>query len=390
VPVPFAAELVADLDRLRAPGRPPLFDDPEHVVACLFQTVRAFVNVYTHLVGSSAPMARLRADVWRSIFSRDAALYYRGLYARMPDVTTLVLGPTGTGKELVARAIAHSGYVPFDAKARRFPSPPGTPFLAINLSALSSTLIEAELFGHQRGSFTGATADRRGFLEACAAGGVIFLDEIGDLDAALQIKLLRVLQDRTFQRIGDTKARRFVGKVVAATNRDLVAEMKAGRFRADFYYRLCGDIIATPSLAAQLTDSPRDLPHLVRFIAERVATPELAPDLATDVMAFIEGNLPTDYAWPGNFRELEQCVRNVMVRGRYQPQEQPARALADELADAVRDTTLSADELFGRYAALVVHRSGSLREAARRLGTDARTVKARLDAAFLKRLRAPT
>lgn len=385
-PVTFFAEFVADLARLSPRTGPPLFESPEHVFACVFQTLRAFVNIYTHLVGGSAPIARLRADVWRSIFTRAPERYMDGLYRRMPDVTTLVLGPTGTGKELVARAIAHSGYLAFEPRARRFVSPPGTTFMAVNLAALSSTLIEAELFGHRRGSFTGALADRHGFLEECAAGGAIFLDEIGDLEAALQVKLLRVLQDRTFQRIGETKARRFVGKIVAATNRDLEVEMNAGRFRADFYYRLCADLIATPSLAAQLTDSPGDLPNLIRFISERVATPDLAPDLATEVSTFIAANLPADYPWPGNFRELEQCVRNVMVRGHYRPQTRPARTIADELADGVRDATLSADQVFGRYAALVFHRAGSLREAARRLGTDSRTVKARIDRAFLRKL----
>ena len=386
-PAPFFAELAADLERLRPRDGTPFFDSAAHVFACFFQTLRAFVNIYTYLVGGSAPMATLRADVWRSIFTRDARRYFAGLHRRMPDVTTLVLGPTGTGKELVARAIARSGYVPFDAKARRFHTAAGTTFMAINLSALSSTLIEAELFGHQRGSFTGALADRRGFLEECAAGGVIFLDEIGDLDATLQVKLLRVLQDRTFQRIGETKTRRFVGKIVAATNRDLVVEMNAGRFRGDFYYRLCGDMIATPSLATQLADTPHDLDNLVRFIAERVATPDLAPELAADVMTFVATNLPDAYRWPGNFRELEQCVRNVMVRGHYQAQTPQARTLADELGDAVRDTSLTADALFGRYAALTYHRAGSLREAARRLDTDSRTVKSRMDQAFLRRLR---
>jgi DNA-binding NtrC family response regulator len=301
----------------------------------------------------------------------------------------LILGPTGTGKELVARAIARSGYVAFNAKTKRFATADGTTFLAVNLSALSSTLIEAELFGHQRGSFTGALADRRGLLEECASDGVIFLDEIGELDAPVQVKLLRVLQERTFQRIGEAKPRRFAGKIVAATNRNLIIEMNTRRFRGDFFYRLCGDVIATPSLAEQIADRPADLRNLVRFIAERVATANMAEELTEEVMAAVSNHLPSGYAWPGNFRELEQCVRNVMVRGIYQaPSQAPARSRADELAHAVRETELSADTLLGRYCALVFHRAGSLREAARRLGTDGRTVKARMDRAFLDQLRA--
>lgn len=386
-PVNFFSEFSADVERFRPPGGAPFLGDAAHVLACCSQILRAFINIYNHLVGGSAPMARLRAQVWQSIFTENADRYFRGLYRRMPDVATLVLGATGTGKELVARAIAHSGYVRFDAKARRFVDEPGTTFLAVNLAALSSSLIEAELFGHHRGSFTGAMADRKGFLEECSGGGVIFLDEIGDLDAALQVKLLRVLQDRTFQRIGETKPRRFLGKIVAATNRDLTLAMSTQRFRADFYYRLCGDLIATPTLTEQLADNPDDLPNLVRFITEGVATPELAPDLAAQVMQFIRNNLLPTYHWPGNFRELEQCVRNVMVRGRYQPQPSRPQSPIDDFAAGVCNAAFSADELLGRYFAVAFNSAGTLRETARRLGTDARTVKARLDRAFLLSLR---
>ena len=109
--------------------------------------------------------------------------------------------------------------------------------------ALPATLVESELFGHRRGAFTGAVQDRAGWLEACPAHGTVFLDEIGELEPALQVKLLRVLQERTFHRIGDTRERRFSGKLIAATNRDLAAEIQAGRFREDLYYRLCADVI---------------------------------------------------------------------------------------------------------------------------------------------------
>jgi len=385
-----AAPWYADFARDAATFQPrvgaPLLDDLPHVLACFFQILRAFVNVYTQLVGGSAPMARLRAEVWHSIFTRDLDRYRRGLHARMADVTTLVLGPTGTGKELVARAIAASRYLPFDARTRRFVPSPGTPFVALNLAALSPTLIEAELFGHSRGTFTGAHADRAGFLEECSASGVIFLDEIGELDGDLQVKLLRVLQERTFQRIGDTKPRRFLGKIIAATNRDLAAEMAVGRFRADLYYRLCADIVATPRLAAQLADHPDDLGDMVRFVADRVATPALGPAVAAEAVAFIQRRLPAGYAWPGNFRELEQCVRNVMVRGAYEPEGARTAGALDELLAGVSAGSLSADELAARYATLIFHRAGSLREAARRLGTDTRTVKARLDRAFLAKL----
>src|SRR5439155_20966969 len=135
---------------------------------------------------------------------------------------------------------------------------------ALNPSALSPTLIESERCGHRRSAFTGAVQDRAGWLEVCRPLGTVFLDEIGELDPALQVKLLRVLQTRTFQRIGDTRDRRFNGKIIAATNRDLAAEMAVGRFRKDLYYRLCSDIIVTPSLEEQLRADAGQRQGLVR------------------------------------------------------------------------------------------------------------------------------
>src|SRR5262249_9659388 len=144
-------------------------------------------------------------------------------------------------------------------------------FYALNPSALSPTLIESELFGHRRGAFTGAVQDRAGWLEVCRPLGTVFLDEIGEPGPGLQVKLRRRLQTRTFQRLGDTRDRRFHGKIIAATNRDLATEMAAGRFRKDLYYRLCSDIVVTPALEEQLRAAPGERGALVRFLARRVA-----------------------------------------------------------------------------------------------------------------------
>src|SRR5690606_8428305 len=219
------------------------------VFAISFQIRRAFHYLFYSIVGSSMAAARLRAAAWESIFTHDMRRYYRLLHGRMGDITTLITGPSGTGKELVARAIAYARFIPFDARTRSFADDFSELFFPLNLSALSPTLIESELFGHRRGAFTGAIEDRAGWLETCPARGTVFLDEIGELDGPIQVKLLRVLQSRTFQRLGDTRTRRFGGKIIAATHRDLAAEMQAGRFRADLYYRLCSDLITTPTLA---------------------------------------------------------------------------------------------------------------------------------------------
>ena len=240
-----------------------------HLFACLAQIHRAFFNIFDHILGESLPIARLRKSVWESIFTCSIRRYHDGLYDRMRDLSTLITGPSGTGKELVARAIGLSQYVPFDAKLCGFQCESDNSFLPLNLSALSPTLIESELFGHRKGAFTGAVEDRKGWLEACSKHGAVFLDEIGELDTGLQVKLLRVLQQRTYCRLGETDERCFEGKVIAATNRNLVDEIESGNFREDFYFRICSDRIETPSLREQLDDRPSDLRWLVSTIVNK-------------------------------------------------------------------------------------------------------------------------
>ena len=300
----------------------PTGHDPRHTFACFRQIQRAFEQVFRDIIGSSMPAARLRASIWQSIFTHDMRRYRRTLYARMGEFATLITGPSGTGKELVARAIAQSRYVPFDDQRLTFADERG--FFPINISALSPTLVESELFGHRRGAFTGAVADRKGWLETCPELGSVFLDELGDLDPAIQVKLLRVIETRTFYPVGDTTGRRFHGKLITATNRDLAALIAKGRFREDLYYRLCSDQVATPSLAEQLADSPAVLRELVFYMSRRVAGEE-AETLAREVLEWIAANLPSDYAWPGNYRELEQCVKNVLIRRNYRPSQPRAR-----------------------------------------------------------------
>jgi hypothetical protein len=370
---------------LDVPGvRLPLPFDPAHLFAWGYQIRRAFEGTFRGISGGSMPAARLRAAVWQSVFTHDSRRYGRSLYRRMGDVTTLILGESGTGKELVARAVGHARYIPFDEKSQSFREDFASSFHAVSLSALPSTLIESELFGHKRGAFTGALQDRTGWLETCSALGTVFLDEIGELDAEIQVKLLRVLQSRLFQRVGETGDQRFEGKLIAATNCDLPAEIEAGRFRRDLYYRLCADVIHTPTLREQIADSPGELPGLISIITARIVGEEDAEDLTREVVDFVRRHLGADYPWPGNVRELEQCVRNVLVRGHYHPAEFPR---GDDVAALLRSGELSADALLRRYCTEVYARTGSYEEAGRRLGLDRRTVKAKLDPELLERLR---
>ena len=371
------------LNRLGQPARFSL----EHLFSGLFQLRRAFHYIFSCIVGGAMSAARLRAAIWQSIFTHDMRRHWRVFYDRMGDITTLIIGATGTGKELVARAIGLSRFIPFDAKSQRFVEDYSTSFHPLNISSLSPTLIESELFGHRRGSFTGAIEDRVGWLEQCRPLGSVFLDEVGELDSLIQVKLLRVLQYRTFQRLGETAERDFSGKVIAATNRDLAREMQQGRFREDFYYRLCADIIHTPTLQEQLFESPVELQNIVRFIASNIAG-DAAEELTTDVLSWIAKELGRDYGWPGNFRELEHCVRNMLVRREYRPAGRRVGTTHERLGIEMTRGDLTAEEILQRYCTLVYAKTGTYEEAARRLNLDRRTVKAKIDEELLKELAA--
>ena len=368
---------------LSLPGRDlPLGRESGHLFACLYQLRRAFRFIFDNILGDSQPAVRLRAAVWQSVFTHDMRRYRRALYDRMRELTTLVTGPSGTGKELVARAIGLSQYIPFDAQQERFAGDLAGAFQPVNLSAFSPTLIESELFGHCRGAFTGALADRRGWLECCPVHGAVFLDEIGDLDPMLQVKLLRVAQSGAYSRIGEAKESRFVGKLLAATNRDLAEEIRAGRFREDLFYRLCSDRIETPSLRDHLHDRPEALGGLIAHITRRLVGRE-ADALTLEVQAWIDEHIGADYRWPGNIRELEQCVRNVLVRKQYVPQPvEPEPRPADKskrwLIDAERGRLTHA-ELLAKYCTWVYARLGSYQQTADALGLDRRTVRSKID-----------
>ena len=384
--------LAADAERYVSFGdrRIPLAEAIPHLFAGFFQIRRAFDNIFRLILGVSQPAVRLRAAVWESIFTHDMRRYRRVLYSRMADFTTLVTGPSGTGKELVAQAIGLSRYIPFDAGQGRFCENFSGSFYPVNLSALSPTLIESELFGHKRGSFTGAIADRQGWLEVCPRLGTVFLDEIGEVDVSIQVKLLRVLQSREFVRLGETSPQQFKGKIIAATNRNLADEMHHGRFRHDFYYRLCSDIVTVPTLKERITDNAEELRSLVLHLAQRAVGAE-AGVLAHEVVDWINRELGPDYPWPGNVRELEQCLRNVLIRRAYVPTQSapstPTVDLHDELVGAIVEGRLTADDLLRRYCTLVFTATGSYEATARKLKLDRRTVRAKIDPVAIKRLK---
>jgi Nif-specific regulatory protein len=211
------------------------------------------------------------------------------------ESTVLIEGESGTGKELAARALHRN-------------SPRGNkPFVAINCAAIPETLLESDLFGHERGAFTGAAAQKKGRLEV-ADGGVVFLDEIGELAPALQVKLLRVLQEREFERVGGTHTIKIDVRVIAATNRDLNEAVRSGEFRQDLYYRLAVVRLTMPPLRWRKEDIPMLARHFVQKYAKRCKMK--TKPVSREAMAAL-----VSYEWPGNVRELENAIERALVMG---------------------------------------------------------------------------
>ena len=347
-----------------------------------FQIRRAFHYIFDFLIGRSSVSSELRASIWQSIFTHDIIRYHRLLYNRMQSITTLISGPSGTGKELVARAVALSQHIPFDEKALDFTASSQQLFFPLHLSAMPQTLIESELFGHQKGAFTGAVQNRVGWMETCSEFGTVFLDEIGEVNEAVQVKLLRILQSRTFQRLGDNKERYYKGKLLAATNKNLLEAIEKNKFRGDLYYRLCSDIIDTPSLREQLGGSEKELNTFVQHLAVGIVGQEESETFASEASAWIKKNLGLEYTWPGNVRELEQCLRNIMIRGSYSiPGPTLSPNSENNLSQELKECRLTADELLNIYCKNSYKKTGSYQATAKILNLDRRTVKKRIEEA---------
>jgi two-component system, NtrC family, nitrogen regulation response regulator NtrX len=243
------------------------------------RSLRSRLDGESSLIGDSAPMRALREAIAR--------------VAPIPS-SVLIVGESGTGKELVARELH-----------RRGPGPK-TPLVAVNSAALPEQLVESELFGHERGAFTGADRLRRGAFENAGAG-TLFLDEVGELPLPAQAKLLRVLEDRKVTRVGGDRAIQITARVIAATNRDLEQEVEAGRFRQDLYYRLNVHTLRVPPVRDRLSDIPVLVEHLLRAIAIQLGV--RPKTIAPDAVALLAA-----YDWrKNNVRELRNCLERMMI-----------------------------------------------------------------------------
>jgi DNA-binding NtrC family response regulator len=294
--------------------------EPEHIAltvrkALERETLRREVEIlsaevsarYRLVVGKSAKMNQAIETAKKAATSR---------------ATVLLLGESGTGKEIFARAI------------HNWSAENGRPFVAINCVGLSKELLESELFGHEKGAFTGANELKKGKMEL-AQGGTIFLDEIGDISGEIQTKFLRFLQEREFERVGGTKPIQVDVRIVAATNRDLEAAVKEGRFREDLYYRL--NVI--PIVLPPLRDRKEDIPELTGFFMRRFSAE--TKKSFVEITKEAEGKL-LGYDWPGNVRELANVIERAVVLGqgpKLTVQDLPSRIVAGESPG--RSTALS-------------------------------------------------
>jgi Nif-specific regulatory protein len=267
-------------------------------VLTLASTALAAVNEFEELRTENLLLkSEVKADDSGMIGESKTILHLKSLIDRVApqDASVLILGESGTGKELVARTI--------HARSRRS----ARPFVAINCAALSETLLESDLFGHERGAFTGAVAQKKGKLEM-AEGGTVFLDEIGELAPGLQAKLLRVLQERTFERVGGTHTLPLDIRLVAATNRDLAAEAKRGHFRLDLFHRLNVIALKAPPLRERIEDVPLLAAHFLRLAGARCGR-RLAGATEECLHCLMR------YPWPGNIRELQNAIEHAAILG---------------------------------------------------------------------------
>ena len=293
-----------------------------------------------------------------------------GLYKEIARVaptrsTILIVGESGAGKELVARSIhQHS-------------TRSNGSFVAVNCGALTETLLEAELFGHVRGAFTGAVNDRKGLWEE-AAGGTLFLDEVGETSPALQVKLLRALQEGEIRRVGSSRATQVDARILAATNRNLEQDVKAGKFREDLFYRLSVVTLRVPALKERRTDIPLLAERFLGMVLEREGHKQLT--LSEETIRTLVA-----YNWPGNVRELESAIEYAVLHARGHaivPEDLPEKLQSAQVRAAAR-SPLSAlfedlpplDELERRYLLYILEVTGGNRtRAAEILGIDRRTL----------------
>ena len=306
----FAREVLSELERLG-------YSSPDSLryLEIFYQIRRAFYFIETALVGLSPSMHALRLQLWNNIFTCDINWYdsISGTGWRISPPCCWARPAPARGRQRPPSAVPASS--PSTNKtavsgkaspATSSPQPVPVPGVAAGIGTVRP----------RKGAFTGAIENHEGVFSRCTPHGSIFLDEIGDVSVPVQIKLLQVLQERTFSPVGSHDRLRFNGRVIAATNRPLDELRQTGQFRDDFYYRLCSDMIIVPPLRQRIQEEPRELQALVASILNRMLG-EVAAEFSSRICETLLADLGTGYPWPGNVRELEQAVRRILLTNHY-------------------------------------------------------------------------
>lgn len=369
-PVPFAGRILGAIEKQGF-----THDEALLYLGFFFQLNRAYFFIRRGLIGDSPSMKELRRQLWDSVFTSDIRWYEEYLWSRMEDFSTLLLGETGTGKGTAAAAIGRSIFIPFNEKSGCFAESFTRNFIAINLSGFPETIIESELFGHKKGAFTGAVDNYDGVFARSSAHGAILLDEIGDVSPHVQLKLLRILQERTFSPVGSHETVQFRSRVIAATNRPLDDLRRRGEMRDDFFYRLCSNTITVPPLRTRIRENPRELDLLLDHVVRRTLG-RPSEEMARTIRRILAGTVGGNYGWPGNVRELEQAVRRIVITRRYDGDQAPRPTdRHGRLHGAIDRGESSAREILAAYCAMLYERHGTYEAVSQVTALDRRTVK---------------
>lgn len=359
------------------------------IFALFFQVRRAFQHLFQDIVGTSPAAQRLRARLWQSLFTVRMDRYRRSLVGRMADVVTTLTGPGGVGKGRVAHALALSRYIPFNPQRSEFEHDFLRGFVPIQVDAHQNGVLERHLLRNAlpatataRNTATAASSESANdaalsdALEQVTAYGTLFFDEITRIEPALQGIILALLHLRGRPPAGQSTSQFYQGYLVFASKVDLAAAVERGQLSEELYFRIGADRIQLESLASTLAEYPSELDKLVLNCARKLAGADEAPALTDEVLQAIKRDLPPNYEWPGNYRELEQCVRSVLMHGNYTPvplstQSSPSALLAGEFERG----SLSVDALLSRYITHLFAHTPNYEELGRKLGIDRRTVK---------------
>lgn len=376
----FYESFTRDFDNYFRVCGPPLpeIETAPHLFACADQMLRAESAIDGVLVGTSVPVRRLRAAMWQSVFTYDALRHRRFLYRTVGAGPTLVQGPIGAPTRAVARAIAHSLFLPFDPSVARFIK--GPTLASVPLAALTSDAVRGALFGLRKGA--GNPASRPGAFALAGPGGTVLLEDVHELTVAQQIEVLSVLETGRFRQGGGDVDEPFEGSVVATTNIDLSAEVASGGFDRALHLRLGADTVTVPTLRSRLDAEKTELIQLVsRMLGDHI--PELyLEDVAQEVHDEIVKGRGDEWPWPGNDLELRECVRSVLLEGRCPSPDANVRlpAPAGRFV-ALEQGTMSLAEVAYQYCRHVWELQGTYKSAAEVLGIDWRTVKNYVEAA---------